>query len=480
MKFWKKIFSYSVAIFVILLTLAGIIIVEKTFEDNLKEAILSTIAKYNDVENNLYLNADYLLDVDFSDQDAVKNWITIITRGYVLNTRSETFHLEFYTEDNTLIVSDWERHIEGDRPELECTKQDSRNFLIRRVDGKRYVFISSLIKIKNSNWKLVLSSDIESVYQARRNDYEFFSLVNLGISILLAGVMYLIAIRLTRPIHSLSESAKEIAKGNYGSRVREYGGTDEIEVLKHNFNKMAEVIEENISELQYHNEAKQRFVDSLNHEIKTPITSIIGYSDLLLRSKVEEPVREQALRYINSEARRLAHLNSVLLNLTIARTEEIKQEMLALCDSVESAIAVLKYKLEKKQITCSLYIEEVVVQADRLQLEILLVNLLDNAYKASKEGQLITITGRPEEKEGGYQLVIQDKGIGMEKEDLEKIREPFYMADKARTRKENGLGLGLAICNEICIRNQITMSFESAVGEGTSVTLQFDKEKIVR
>ena len=85
---------------------------------------------------------------------------------------------------------------------------------------------------------------------------------------------------------------------------------------------MIDVIENNIEELKYLNESKQRFIDSLNHEIKTPITSIIGYSELLLKNKVSEDIKIKSLEYINSEAKRLETLNSTLLKLTLMREEK--------------------------------------------------------------------------------------------------------------------------------------------------------------
>lgn len=480
MKFWKKIFSYSVILFVIFLNLAGMLIVERTFEDNLQEGINAVVNKCRDVENTLYLNADYLYDVDVSNRESIKSWVDIIVKGYILNMSKKQFNLELYTEDDKQILSDWERHVADTRPELEQADMDTRKFLIRTVDGRRYVFISSIINIKNTSMKLILSSDIENVYEKRIEDYEFFLLVSLGISCILAFGMYIISIKLTKPIRSLSESAMEIAKGDYGARVTEYGGEDEIEILKHNFNKMAEVIEEKIMELHYHNEAQQRFIDSLNHEIKTPITSIIGYSELLLRSKVDEKIKEQALQYINSEARRLSVLNNTMLKLTLLREEESKREPVAVSSCINNAVLALSYKLEQKNNHIHMEIEDTKVIADRSQLEVLFINLIDNACKASSEGQEIVITGAFDQDKECYQVKIEDHGIGIAAEDLDKILEPFYMTDKVRTRKENGLGLGLAICNEICMKNQVIMSFESTVGAGTSVTVMFVKENIVR
>ena len=378
-----------------------------------------------------------------------------------------------------MIMSDWKGTQLDNRPEITRASFLEKHFIIRRIGGRRYVFVGALINLKNSDFKLILSKDIESVYQERVNDYQFFVFVSLGISILLAIGMLIISRSLTRPIVALSEVSKEIANGHYNKRVSSSGKRDEVGILEENFNKMVNVIEENIMELRYHNEGKQRFIDSLNHEIKTPITSIIGYSDLLLRSKVDEEMQRQALQYINSEAKRLALLNSTLLKLTLIREEFVKEEPVSMVECVQNTVNALSYKLKEQNIDLSTQVEDVMIFGDKEQFEVLLINLVDNARKASHEGGKINIIGEKSKEDNGYRLRIKDRGIGIAKEELDKILEPFYMVDKARTRKENGVGLGLAICNEICRNHKIALLIESELEEGTEVILKFGQRSIV-
>ena len=117
---------------------------------------------------------------------------------------------------------------------------------------------------------------------------------------------------------------------------------------------MIDVIENNIEELKYLNESKQRFIDSLNHEIKTPITSIIGYSELLLKNKVSEDIKIKSLEYINSEAKRLETLNSTLLKLTLMREEKQNLKKVNLKDSIINVKNTLIYKMERKNINLNI------------------------------------------------------------------------------------------------------------------------------
>lgn len=478
MKIWMKVFLYSVVLFLILLNGVGIVLIEETFKENLQEVIKTAINKYTDIEYTLYLNADYLIDVDISDKNGMRNWIDIIVNGYSLNNSLEPFSIEVYTQDNKLIMTNLTTMVPGNREEINKIKSNEKNFIIRKVNDERYVFVSSLINLKNKDFKLILSKNIERVYENRVEDYKFFLIIDLAVAVILATGMYIISRSLTRPITRLSEASKEIAEGNYSRRIIESKNRDEIGVLEKNFNMMIEVIENNIKELNYMNQSKQRFIDSLNHEIKTPITSIIGYSELLLKSKINEETKMKALMYINSEAKRLELLNATLLKLILIREETVNKEKVLLSSCIASATNTLKYKLDTHQIRLQIEVDDISIYVDKNQIEVLLINLLDNAIKASKANDRIRVYGNYQENENNYLLTIQDDGIGIPKEDIDKILEPFYMVDKARTRKHNGIGLGLAICNEICMGHQIILMIDSEVGKGTEITLKFNKESI--
>jgi len=473
MKFWKKIFLYSVTLFLVLLSGTGALLVEKGYGENLQAAVNRTINKYIDVEYTIYLNTDYISAIDIDDMNGMKNWLEVIINGYATNGDSEPVGIEVYTMNNVQIMSHGKHEIEDKRPELSNATAGEKQFIIREIKGKKYVFVSSIINIKNTDLKLVLSKDISFVYEKRARDYQFLFMIDIGMSCILAVGMFIISKRLTKPIVELSQITQEIAMGNYDRRVIERKNNDEIGILEENFNMMINQIENNINELQALSQAKQRFIDSLNHEIKTPITSIVGYSELLLKGKVNETTKIKALSYIHSEAKRLEMLNSTMLKLILLREEKAVRVNVNMATCIQGVEGILKYKLENQEIDLIKQIEEAQVLVDPNQLEILLINLLDNGIKASANGGTIRIEGNLDETSRSYILKIRDYGIGIPKIDLDKILEPFYMVDKARTRKYNGIGLGLTICNEICQSNGITLDIQSQEGEGTLVILIF-------
>ena len=475
MKFWKKIFLYSLVLFLLLFNGGGIILIEKIHSENLNTAIKSLMYKYLNVESVMYLNSDYLMNIDVDSESNMKNWMDIIINGYSVNN-VEQYNTELYSMENKEITSDLKEKISGKREEILKAKEDEKTFIIRTINNRKYAFVSSVVNLENRDFKLIISKDIQYVYTERINNYKFFIIIDFIMSIILSIGMYIISKKLTNPLVKLSDISKDIAKGEYNIRVVESQKNDEIGILEHNFNLMIDVIENNIEELKYLNESKQRFIDSLNHEIKTPITSIIGYSNLLLKNKVSEDIKIKSLKYINSEAKRLESLNSILLKLTLMREEKQNLKKENLKDSIINVKNTLIYKMERKNINLNIDIENIDIWIDKGLLEILLTNITDNSIKASDIDSTIDISGYYNKDIDKYMLKIKDEGIGIPKEDLDKVLEPFYMVDKARTRKNNGIGLGLSICSEICNINNISLDIKSELNVGTEVILAFNKE----
>nr|WP_295611548.1 HAMP domain-containing sensor histidine kinase [uncultured Terrisporobacter sp.] len=476
MKFWEKIFLYSLILFFLLFSGGGIILIEKIHSESLDTAIKSIMYKYLNVESVMYLNSDYLMDIDVNSESNMKNWVDIIINGYSVNN-VEQYNTELYSMENKKISSDLKEKVTGKRTEILNAKENEKSFIIRTINNRKYAFVSSIVSLENKDFKLIISKDIQYVYTERSNNYKFFMIIDLIMLIILSAGMYIISKKLTNPLVKLSNVSKDIAKGEYNIRAVESKKNDEIGVLEHNFNLMIDVIENNIEELKYLNESKQRFIDSLNHEIKTPITSIIGYSELLLKNNVSEEIKIKALKYINSEAKRLETLNSTLLKLTLMREEKKNLSKVDLKDAVISVRNILIYKMKVKNINLDIKIEDINIWVDKELFEVLLTNIIDNSIKASDTNSIIEIEGYYINDKNEYILKIKDRGIGIPKEDLDKILEPFYMVDKARTRKNNGIGLGLSICSEICNMHNISLNIKSELNMGSEVILGFNKEQ---
>lgn len=226
---------------------------------------------------------------------------------------------------------------------------------------------------------------------------------------------------------------------------------------------------------------RKRFVADVSHELKTPITSIMGYADTLLESDVDEETTKKFLERISAEATRMSHLVSDLLTLSRYDTSKVKAEKkeFDLGELVKYTYEGLEIERKKKnQIgECFVTADVPLVFADRNGIERVVLNILTNAIKYTPDGGTIKVyVGFV--RNTPYIKII-DTGIGIPKEDLDKIFERFYRVDKARTREMGGTGLGLSIAKEILDQNDGKIEIKSEPGKGTEVVVTLPTKQVV-
>ena len=246
----------------------------------------------------------------------------------------------------------------------------------------------------------------------------------------------------------------------------------EVAQLGKTLNQLAVSTEAYIEELKEAAQKKEDFMGNFTHEIKTPMTSIIGYADLLRTYDLEPEKRREYSSYIYNEGKRVEQLASNLLQLIVMNKTNFPMEEIAM----ELLFAQLEKEVyflgEKYHIQIHFDYVNGVVLGEKSLLLIAINNLIDNACKASKEGEEIQIQSRVTDEK--YMIHVIDSGCGIPSEELKHISEPFYMVDKARTRKQGGAGLGLSLCSTIVKLHGGEMKVESELGRGTTVTLCFE------
>lgn len=219
---------------------------------------------------------------------------------------------------------------------------------------------------------------------------------------------------------------------------------------------------------------RKEFVADVSHELKTPITSIIGYADTLLETEYDKKTQEQFLNVISSESRRMAKLVSDLLTLSRYDNNKNKAEIteIDLGDLTKKCLEKLKLEIEKKEhkVECFVTADVPLVKADKYGIERVILNILTNSIKYTKEnGNIKIYVGFV--YNDAYIKVI-DNGIGIPEDDLPRIFERFYRVDKARARELGGTGLGLSIAKEIMEQNHGSISIKSEFGKGTEVVIR--------
>ena len=219
---------------------------------------------------------------------------------------------------------------------------------------------------------------------------------------------------------------------------------------------------------------RKEFVADVSHELKTPITSIMGYSDTLLEGDYDEKTQKEFLGVIASEARRMAKLVTDLLELSRIdnNKKRVKKESFDLGKMVKESQDKLAIEIKKKKHQVENFVTADVppVFADKDDIQRVVLNILTNSIKYTPEGGLIKIYVGFVYNDAYIKII--DNGIGISEEDLNRIFERFYRVDKARSREFGGSGLGLSIAKEILDKNGGSIDIKSKVGEGTEVVIK--------
>lgn len=218
---------------------------------------------------------------------------------------------------------------------------------------------------------------------------------------------------------------------------------------------------------------RKEFIADVSHELKTPLTSILGYAETLSNSTYDPEMQEKFLKVITSESVRMTKLVNDLLTLSKYDNEETKWEKVEfnLGDLVKSCQENLQIEIDRKKqhVECFVTANVPTVYADKDGIERVVLNILTNSIKYTEEGGTIKIYVGFVYNDAYIKII--DNGIGIPEKDLERIFERFYRVDKARTRKMGGTGLGLSIAKEILDKNSGRIDIKSKVGKGTEVVI---------
>lgn len=349
---------------------------------------------------------------------------------------------------------------------------------IYKKGGKQFFLIGSKIKISDNIITVINRFDMTDTFTERKRQTNTFLVIDIGIVCVAFVMVWILSYFLTKNIKKLSETSTLIANGKYHIRT-EIKSNDEIGELSRNFDIMADSVEEHIEKLQQDVEAREQFVSDFSHELKTPMTSMMGYSKMLLGDSLTKEERLKAEEYIYRECKRLKRLSKTLLKMLAISEEKIEYKWIYTELIVESIEKICNENIRFSQLTIEM--EDGRIRADVDLLITLLRNLIENGDKACKDVKkgMVKLTGeRIHEKEwAGYRIIVADNGCGMEEEEIDKVTQAFYMIDKARERSTGGSGMGLNICQKICNVSGIEMSIKSKIGQGTQIQLDIPDYK---
>ncbi len=339
-------------------------------------------------------------------------------------------------------------------------------------DGAFRMRIECCVYIHTEQYIVRLYSDFTALREQCRGLWQSYSVTILILSTAGGLVIFLLIKTITRPLQTLALSAQRIAEGDYSTRVAVNDRDPEIAELSAAFNHMASTVSETICAITEESKKRERFAADFAHEMKTPMTAIIGYAQLLEQYDLSDDERQAAAETIRRESMRLEKLSLQMLEWSVSCDggSELKAvDLSAIAAALEDTLRIVSQRYHASYV---IELQEVTVLADAVSLLSLLYNLADNAFKAS-QGTAIRVWSTDH---AGYVTVcVQDQGRGIAPENIEKLTEPFYREDRSRSRAHGGTGLGLAIGKRIAALHGTELRFDSVLGAGTIVSFDLRK-----
>ena len=354
-------------------------------------------------------------------------------------------------------------------------------FETNRTIGNTPLRIMTFPVVENSHvTKIVqIASSLEGVEDAL-NKLFLILIISVPSTLILASLGgQFLAHKALKPVDNITQTARMITSQNLNQRIHPPKVKDEISRLIETFNEMISRLDQSFRQMK-------QFSSDASHELKTPLTILKGEVEVMLRKERTSQEYEQTLRSNLEEINRMSQIVEDLLNLSKADTGEIRlnKEDVNLTEILNEVVVQMERlaKTKKLHLSATNHHQDIHIFGDALRLRELFINLIENGIKYTEEGGSIHIilqkeypppvTGQPDwvEREKGQfvKIIVSDTGIGIAKEDQERIFNRFFRVDKARSREQGGSGLGLSICKWIVEAHQGEIGVESELAKGSS------------
>lgn len=369
------------------------------------------------IQNNLVQSSvEYEVLQALNREESVKGALPDIGAQVSSGMRAENVTFFIYYGDK-LVYNETEENANLKKVWEAQQEDGNKNYAIFEEDGHYYIYVTAASKVEDENLCMISRSDVSDAYALRDREIRYFRLILFLCLMIESLLIYVISRYLTRPLEQLNRVAEEITDGSYETRIA-VKSQDEVGLL--------------------------------------------------------------ALSYIFSEGRRLERMSGKLFDLIYLREHEMEKEAVQVENVSSEVLKVVTPSFAAKGFVLKENIEPAVLYGNKELLVTALVNLLDNARKASKEHGVIEFSGKriqEEENPFYYELSVKDYGIGMTKEETERICDEFYMADKSRARQEGGAGIGMSLVALILEHHQAELIVESEPKKGTKMRICFRKEQ---
>ncbi|MBR5755773.1 MAG: HAMP domain-containing histidine kinase [Erysipelotrichaceae bacterium] len=325
------------------------------------------------------------------------------------------------------------------------------------------------VKTNLANYYLILNTPlepVESYIDFILNQYAYFALIVIAIALILA---LFLSRNISSPIVRMKDEANKLAQGNYDVQFR----TDSFSEI----NDLASTLDDATEKLSKVNDLRKDLIANVSHDIKTPLTMIKAYAEMIKDISGEDPVkRDEHLNVIIQESDYLDRLVSDMSELSKLQSGviEVNRDNFDLKKCVDNVVLLLSKAINEKNINLVMDLDDSVVYADEIKISQVIYNYLSNALKYSDDNSKIIIRSKADEEK--VRLEVIDNGSGISEEALPYIWDRYYKVDKNFNRSVNSTGLGLAIAKAILEAHNAKYGVESTVGEGSTFWFELSKD----
>lgn len=418
--------------------------------------VISTLVSYevlkDEVMEDLHTYARVLVETGaFSDMDHIS--YNAKEDGLRVTVIAEDGSVEY---DSNANASDMDNHEK--RPEIEAAIESGEGSTIRRSSTLERSMFYYAVRLDNGN-VLRVAKESDNVLSIMSSTFPLL----LGLAVVLFAVGALFSHFLTKSIVAPVEQM-----------ANDMDHLESIRVYKE-LRPFITTIQKQHEDIRKNADMRQEFTANVSHELKTPLTSISGYSELIESGMATD---EDVVRFageIHQNANRLLTLINDIIRLSEldVSTQEVVYEQLDLYAMAEKCVDMLQVNAENHDVTLQLSGKSAYVNANREMMNELLYNLCDNAIRYNKKGGRVDVS--VEETDTEVVLSVKDTGIGISKEHQERIFERFYRVDRSRSKLTGGTGLGLAIVKHIVAQHHANLELESEKDAGTQIRVRFLK-----
>ncbi|NGP43564.1 HAMP domain-containing histidine kinase [Bacillaceae bacterium SIJ1] len=476
MTFFWKIFFSTLLISVSFFSVGLYLLMDRNFNSAMEREIdaaydLSDIIHYsmnNELKNQYNVHVE--MNVNEKQLAALQEKITNTANAMNINHINGLISFRISDSDYQIVFSSLNSIPDNDM--LKEVSENEKGYTFHTTSDDTYVQVFRPTTLYGERYYIEVLRDVSHIFYNQQQQYEMFIKLIIAMLIVVGGITAVISKWLTKPVKRLTEATNEIASGHFNKQI-EIKSRDEFAVLLSHFNTMAAKLEKQMNELKQEAEKQELFVASFSHELKTPLTSIIGYADMLRTKRMSNENIVLSAQYIFEEGKRLEKLSMRLLEIVALKQKDIIVKKVSVQTFLDETIKSLQPVCEKSEIKIKQHVEPGRIEIEPELIKTVCLNLLDNARKAIGSNGQIVVTGK--QQNDHYEISICDNGKGMEESELDKITQAFYMVDQSRTHVEGGVGLGLSLSAEILKLHEATMYFTSKVNQGTCVTIPLKK-----